>query len=1117
MQSIFSRLIKLSKIPFLPKISSMKKVQRQKSTLQKCKISILHMLVLTLCLTFYGKTGIARNGTNYQSVNQVVTIQGKITDELGNPLSGATIKIKDRPEGTATDSTGVFYLQTSQSKGALIISYTGYTTQELPFNGATKLNVKLVALEGGLNEVIVVGYGKQRKSDITGAVSAINLNKITDIPVTNLSNALAGRAAGVTVTNTSGLAGASSDIRIRGSFNDPLYVIDGILKDKQTFDAMDPNEIDQMSILKDAAAAAVYGAQAGNGVLIVTTKKGTPGKPTISAQVSTTTGRPTQELLGNMTTATDELTYQNRVTEWNNEYNGRNDPLPNSQAAFDYFKDKSYNVNDWIWRNPGNQKYLVSISGGSDKINYYSMVSYTKEQGSYERLDYKKFNLRSNITAKISDAISVNLNLAAAQQNPDRFYWPYSGDDDYNVADFYRVTFNWPKIMPFYLNQDGTPSPTKHITPYPVLPAIGSWLGWNVIDMVDGQRYIHTRRRQFNPTLTFDVKLDKYIKGLSTKFVGNYEANDFFRKKWLTFQTNYRFIPQPDADNPYIPSAPDPTKTSIFNFGNPKPFLDYELATGWKYQIDWYLNYVRKFGNHSINALVIFEQAENKNYTNFARGYDPVTNIDQMFPYSTSPGDRTGDAFEELGANQSWIGRVNYNYGDRYIAEFSFRQDGRYEFGPKKKWGFFPSGSLAWKISQESFFKNAVPWVNELKLRASYGTTGNLVDINDDPIAPFQYQTYYGNTSGYVFGNNYITGITPSYTPNPNITWAETEAKNIGLDFALLKNHLSGTVDVFRNTMKNILAYRTVTLPTTYGQGLAAENYAQRSFFGSEFSLQWQDMIGKLTYSIYGNLGYAKDRWDKIDPSNPSYNPGQPQSFRNPVGQPDNRLFGFQAEGLIRTQDQLDDLLAKGYNYYGRKPYLGAILYKDVRGQNFSPTPDGRIDGNDVVLLSNNGKPRINFGFGFSASWHGISLDAHLQGVGAYDRMISNKDGEGIRQWGSSQRVYYPIWAGDVYTPENPNGKYPRPIGQNWLESGTLGSSFWVRNGAYLRLKNLNLAYNLPEVWLKKLNLSGLQVFANGTNLFVFSKMKEFQDPEQDNYDSYPVMKTFTVGLNARF
>ncbi|MCH5599351.1 SusC/RagA family TonB-linked outer membrane protein [Niabella ginsengisoli] len=310
---------------------------------------------------------------------------------------------------------------------------------------------------------------------------------------------------------------------------------------------------------------------------------------------------------------------------------------------------------------------------------------------------------------------------------------------------------------------------------------------------------------------------------------------------------------------------------------------------------------------------------------------------------------------------------------------------------------------------------------------------------------------------------------------------------------------------------------RDVTIPVTYGRALAPENYAANSTRGLELALQWQDKVGEFIYSVYANIGYAKDRWDVLDPSNASYYPGQPQDFRYPVGYPANRLFGFVAEDLVRTQSELDALLADGYTIFGRKPYLGAIKYKDIRGAGFSNTPDGKIDDNDVILLSDNGAPRINYGVGFAVSWRGFSLDALLQGVGKYDRMISNQDGEGMRQHGGSIRPYYPIWTDDVWTPENPNAKYPRPVGKNWLESGTLGSTFWLRNGAYLRLRNINVAYDLPANWINKIGLTGTQIFLNGTNLFTFSKMKEFQDPEQKNYDSYPIMKTFTVGLNLKF
>ena len=1064
-------------------------------------------------------------------INAQVTIKGTVKDTAQNPLAGASVQVKGAKNGVLTESSGNFSIGAPASAGTLLISYAGFVTQEIPFSGNVEnLEIQLKRSIASIDEVVVIGYGKQRKGDITGAVSTVSMNKINDVPITNLSNALAGRAPGMTIINNSGLAGAASSISIRGSFNNPLIVIDGIVKDKAAFDALDPNEIDQFSVLKDAAAASVYGASAGSGVIVITTKRGNIGKPVFSAQVSTTTQRPTQTMLADQASAEDELIYQNRVTQFNNEINNQNTALPNNQATLDYFKDHSYNLNDWIWRNPSDKKYMLSVNGGTDKITYYNMISYTDEKGSYQNLGYKKFNLRSNITAKLSDAISLNLNLAAFQQNTDRFYWPFSSSDDlknYNVSDFYRTTFNWPHYIPPYLAADGTPASPGEVTPYPTAPDYGGWRGWNVADVVlSNQRYIRARDRQFNPTLTLDIKLDRFIEGLSTKFVGNYEANDFFQKSWLNFSKSYNFGTVPGQPVNYLPAPPNPAQTQVFSFNTALlnnfaqyPFLSEYMSTGWKYQLDWYLNYDRKFGQHSINAMAVFEQTEGKDYNTTALANQPVTTIDQFFAYSQASGARNGYGGETVMASQAWIGRVHYDFASRYIAEFSFREDGRYEFAPGHQWGFFPSGSVAWRISKESFFQN-ITWVNDLKLRGSYGTTGNLYDVSNNPITPFQFQTYYQNNGGYVFGNNYNIGIGPTATPNPDITWATTINRNLGIDFTLLRNRLSGTFDVFSNIMKNIYGSPGITLPTTYGQTLAPTNYAKRAFHGWEYSLQWQDRIGKVAYGINANMGFAIDKWELFY-QDPQYLPGGPQSFRNAIGQPADRIFGYQADGLIRTQDQLNALIASGYTYAsGGKngvPYLGAILYKDIRGQSYSSTPDNRIDGNDVVLLSNNGKPRINYGFGGNASWNGFTIDAHFQGVAMYDVMISNQDGAGIRQWGGGTRLYYPIWAKDVWTPDNPNAIYPRVTGNNWDADGSVGSSFWLRSGAYLRLKNLNIAYSLPYQWVQKAGMLSVQVFVNGTNLLTFSKLKEFQDPEQQNYDSYPIMKTFTAGLNIRF
>ncbi|MCH5599352.1 SusC/RagA family TonB-linked outer membrane protein [Niabella ginsengisoli] len=300
--------------------------------------------------------------------------------------------------------------------------------------------------------------------------------------------------------------------------------------------------------------------------------------------------------------------------------------------------------------------------------------------------------------------------------------------------------------------------------------------------------------------MTLDIKLDQFVKGLSTKLVGNYEANDYMRKWYLTHQYNYKFISADPTNNPYIPGRPDPNQINIFTFSQNQPFLRYNISTGWQYQVNWYLNYDRKFGEHAINAMTVFEQADNRRIGATAQGFAPVTDIDQMFAYSTSPGNRFGDAEEFIDpalTRQSWIGRLNYNYGNRYLADFSFRYDGTVLAAKSQRWGFFPSASLAWRISQESFFKDNIDWINELKLRGGYGTTGNLVNVANEQIGKFLYMDTYANAGGYMFGNTYYINVGPGPTPVPGITWATNYETNLGLDFAMLKNRLSGSIDGF--------------------------------------------------------------------------------------------------------------------------------------------------------------------------------------------------------------------------------------------------------------------------------------------------------------------------------
>lgn len=1059
------------------------------------------LMAFVVSLGIYAQTGI--------------TVNGNVTDQNGEPLIGATVTVKGNSKAAvATDLDGNYTIKVPGSSAVLLFTYIGMKNLEETVGNRTTINVTMQPSSTDLDEVILVGYGMQKKVTATGAVGNVKADKINQIPSSNLSNTLAGRVPGATITGNSGLMGATSDIRIRGGFGEPLFVIDGVIRDKAAFDLLEANEIDQLSFLKDAATTAIYGSKAGNGVILVTTKSGSQNsKPVFNYQGSYAFSNTTQTPFADRWTAIDDLKYQNAVARFKGQAE------PNGEREFAYFRDNgiSYNVNDYIWQNPWNTKHALSVTGGTETVQYFVLGSYMKEEGSYKSLEQQKFNLRSNLTVKLNNYIKMNLNVDGTESDGERFYWPFSGDDDQAVYDLYRCTFNAMKTYPFYMNLDGTPSKTK--TDYPIYQDYGSWQGWNPVDQVIGDRYIKTRKRNYNAILSFDVNLDFITKGLSTKIVGNYHGYDYTRKKYMTYQKNYKFQMAEPNGNRFAPAPLNVNQYNTFNFSQSAENLVYGTQQLWSDQFNWFLNYNRTFGKHDIGAMAVFEQYKQKGEWVQATAKEPSTNIDQWFVYSTDDENNSGYAREYDYGRLSWIGRLNYAYDQRYIAEFSFRYDGNQKFAKGHRWGFFPAASAAWRISEEAFMEDTRTWLSNLKLRLSYGETGNDLDVNNNEIGYFQFLQQYNNGGAYIFGDNLANTITPGATPNPQLTWATSRTYNIGLDFGFLNSRLTGEIDVFLRQEKDILGSRQTKVPNTYGQSLAPENYAERSWRGGEFRLDWRDHLAcGINYSAYVNAGYAKDRWDKLDVSS-YYQEGGPLEKLSIVGKSSGRLIGLIADHLLTDPDEVAALKAKGFKQYGRDPYLGGILYKDTRSDGYVEGPDNQINGNDSYnLLSDNGVPRMNYGFGGSIEWKGISLDVHFQGVTSYDRFVGGVDG-GFYQHGGAIRPYFPIWTSDkCYDPEyNPTGTYPRIVGNGWYESGAGNTSFWLRNGAYLRCKNLNVAYSLPQSILKNTGVSKIQVFSNMTNLFCFSHVGEFIDPEQKYYDSYPLMRTFSFGLNVTF
>ncbi len=1029
-------------------------------------------------------------------------VKGKVVDETGNPLEGVSVKVKGQNTGVSTGVDGTFSIAVDD-KAVLQITMIGYESVEIPVNGRRQLdNIVLRIAVSGLNEVVVVGYGTQKKVNLTGAIGVINTEDLNNIPAANLSNVIAGRAAGINAVGTSGLAGASSSIRMRGSFAEPLYVINGIIKGKADFDALDANEVASISFLKDAATASVYGSKAGNGVVLITTKTGKTQKPLFEYKGSYSASTPTRSLQN--FTATQEIEYDNQMAVTQGQ------PKPYGQEIYDYFKDKSYSINDYIWQTPTVQQHNLSVRGGTEAITYYMSLGYHDEKGSYKNLDYGRYNFRSDITAKVSRRFKINLNLSGNQRNYDRWYWPYDGAEDFNVSDFYRATFNWTRLYPFYVDAEGNPS--TNTNDFPVVPG-----AWHPVElMVNSGGYRHTKYRTLDGILRFDLDLGDWVKGLSTSLVGQYTGNDKDMKSFVVFNKAYIFQ-SASATNKFIPGPIDPTKINLHNLSASYPNIAENLAFYNSYQFNWNLQYERSFNKHFVSALAVYEQGGEK-VKNLSGRADALltTSVDQIYNTSTDAGKRWFDGSEGETSRASWIGRLNYNYDERYIAEFSFRYDGNFRFAPGHQWGFFPSVSAAWRISQENFLRDII-WLSNLKLRASYGTTGNddggLYYGTQGSIAPFLWGPSYSKSTGYVFGTSLADGITVGVIPNPNLTWSTSRMFDIGVDYGLWNNKLTGELDYFTRKQINILGARIGSTPSTLGATLPPVNYAARSWKGFELSATWRDKAGNVNYSVFGNMGYSVDRWDILDQAAALTDGTYKDNWRSAIGKPQDRVYGLISKGIIRTQADLDKLPA-GFTQYGRTPKLGYLLFEDIRGQNFSEGPDGKIDANDMTYLSNNGTPRINYGIGFSVEWKGVSVSALLQGVGAYDRMISTMNGGGVFQ---VDRPYFELWASNYWTPENPNAKYPRVSGE-WMQQDIGGgpSTFWLRNGAYMRVKNLEIAYSLPKKWLSRAGIGRIQVFANGTNLLCISGMKE-QDPEQKTLDSYPLMKTFTGGAYINF
>ncbi|SDJ21827.1 TonB-linked outer membrane protein, SusC/RagA family [Pedobacter sp. ok626] len=1010
---------------------------------------------------------------------KLITVTGRVTDGKGLALQGVNIQVPNSKIGTTTNDNGIYKISVEDNV-SLTFSYIGFTTQTIAVNGRDKIDVVLQDADPALTEVVVVGYGTQKKVSVTGAISSISSAEVKQAPTSNLSNSLAGLLPGLTVVNGGGRPGSGSTISVRGksTFGDSgaLIVVDGIVRG---FDQLDPNEVESITVLKDAAAAAVYGARAANGVILVTTKRGHIGKPKFSYNGYVGTQQPTTypKLMNAYEYAT-----ANNAARLNNGANPVGNPLFYTDQQLQDFKNGSVGT-DWyaisFKKNPVQMQHNINVDGGSENIKYFFSGGYTNQDGMYNNINFKRYNFRSNVDARINQNLTMSVDIDAQNtvNNSPSF-------TDVNI--FAHVIRQNPVFNAFY--PDGLPKNTTGEHP--------------VLD-INNSGYIHDNNNSLSGTIGFKQDMPFVTKGLSLTGRFNYIKGYKFLKEFDLPYTMY----DEDATGKII-------GTKVVGKNLTKTELNESFEQPVSSTINLSLNYQRSFAKHDISALFLYEQASgNMDKFNAYRTDFPSNEIDQLFAGGDTNKDNNGTATQT--GRKSFVGRVNYAYAGKYLFEASFRYDGSTIFPPGKRYGFFPAVSTGWRISEEGFIKDnpALSFINNLKLRASYGILGN------DRVDPYQYTDQF-STQGSpiaIFNNSDIerTLIYGVY-PNPNITWERAKTVDVGLEGTLFNGKLGFEFDYFYKRTSDILQPRILSIPGTFGRKMPSENYAVADNKGYEITLSHSSRINQVNLSVKANMAYAKNIGIVLDDA-----AGDPL-YKRRVGKGLDYRYGLTSAGIFQSDQEV-----KNSPFQTNTTAAGDIKYVDKNG-------DGVIDDSDIDVISNDGAiPKFTFGLFLSADWKGFDLAALFQGAAKSDFFMTGTARNMFNNGGNSNSFAY---LNDYWSPQNPGAEYPRA----WIDANpnnNKDSDFWLRKTGYVRLKSIQFGYTIPGI--KKWKIEKLRFYFAAYNLFTISQFKLF-DPEVDakgavspgsaalasatvtpttnsagNY--YPQQKNYNIGVNLTF
>lgn len=1042
-------------------------------------------LSLMILASAQGATYAAGRGNSYSkltSANRLadITVTGVVTDEKGVGMPGVSVSVKGTNQGITTDINGKFTLKVADEKAVLVFSMIGYQTQERTVGNGHVMNIQLLTDAKSLSEIVVVGYGTQKKATLTGSISVVKGGEIAKSPAVNVSDAFAGRMSGVVANNTSGEPGYDgSNILIRGlattNSNSVLIVVDGVPGQIGGLERLDANDIESISVLKDASAA-VYGARAANGVILVTTKRGKTGKASVSYTYNEGFSSPTR--LPKLADAPTYAQIVNDISYYDNPTGGMNQVYSADQIQ--KFRDGSDPINypntNWekaILKGTALQdQQNLTLSGGNEDIKYYTSVGTLYQDGIYKNgaTNYHQYNFRSNVDGTVSKGFKVGLSVSGREE--DRQF-PTTG-----AGDIFRSIYrSYPTSQPFYPNglpTAGIDQSNPGLTP----TSIGGT--------------VRNPTEVFNGILKASYDIPG-VKGLSVDGFFSADKSGAFNKSFYTPYTVYTYVP---STNTYTPSVEGGSNGKAYLYESQ---LNESLITQ-----NIKLNFVRQFGKHNINAFVAYEQAKS-NYDYFwAERYNYLnTSTPELSEGGTAASDALngGSSSDNNGTynyrRRSVISRLAYDFDEKYLVEGQLRADGSSIFAQGHQWGYFPSISAGYVISKEKWFADKVNFIDNLKLRASYGVLG------DDITTAYQYVDNYSYNNYVVLDNGSGAAVTPGVDltkiANTNATWETAKKLDLGINATFLKNFTIEAI-YFSQKRSNILAYRNASVPATSGivnpyggtPLVPAENFGKVNSAGFEGTLAYNHS-GKFNWGVSGNFTFAKSKIIDIDEAAGTI------PYQSQTGHPLNTSLLYEATGIFRSQAQLDA------TPHVTGAQVGDLIYADINH-------DGQITAADQIRSKYGNIPQIVYGLNITAGYKNFDISILFSGQAEVSQYVLPESG--------TIGNFYSSWANNAWSPSNPNGSYPKVSDRasSAVSGGLYNSTFWLNDASFTRLKNVQLGYTLSPTVLKAIHIQGLRIYVSGFNLFTITKVKDY-DPEGTSTTGqfYPEQRIINLGANVKF